>query len=142
MGTWTVITRLDQYGHHDHIGAVPGYANAYGDSIHTTAVTADTADDAIGQAREAFRTVGPNQILANTNTPPPADQWTVVGLADNGGCASCRVTAVIEGEHEAQGHRDSMLSHRWTRVVDAPTAEEAVSAGYLAAAAVYDATWN
>lgn len=140
MATWTVITVLSPHGN-DHIGAVNGYVDVYGDDIHTANVTAATADDAINRVREAFRIVGPDRVTADTTVPYPADRWTAVGLGDTGVCASHTVTAVLVGEHEVHGHRDSLLSHRWTRVVDAPTAQAARDAGYKAAAVEYDDTW-
>ncbi|MER7166807.1 hypothetical protein ABT336_12185 [Micromonospora sp. NPDC000207] len=138
---WTVITHLN-YGGYDHIGAVSGRVGAYGHNIHAAHVSARSADDAINQVREAFHLIGPDRVTADDAVPPKADRWTVVGLADNGTCATHTVLAVIEGGHEVHGRRDSMLSHRWTRIVDAPTAEAAERAGEEAAAADYADTWN
>ncbi|MFF0822506.1 hypothetical protein ACFYUR_19255 [Micromonospora haikouensis] len=140
MATWTVITITGTSP--DHIGAVAGRHTAYGHNVHTAYVTARTADEAIEWTRDAFRTIGPHLITADTSTPPHADRWTVVGLASNGPCATHTVDAVLPGEHEVQGRRESMLSHRWTRVVDAATADDAEKAGYRNAADDYNATWD
>lgn len=141
MTTWTVVTILDPYGP-DHIGAVRGRVDAYGYNVHTAVVAADTADDAINTVREAFRVVGADRINPTDQDPPHADRWTVIGLASNGACAIHNTVAVIAGEHEVHGRRDSPLSHRWTRAVDAPTATEADQAGYKAAADQYNTTWD
>lgn len=141
MPTWTVITVTDRH-HPDHIGAVQGHADVAGHNVHTAVVTAGTADDAINTVREAFRVVGAHRVTANPDRTPHADQWTVVGVAGNGVCASHTVVAVIAGKHEVEGSRDSMVSHRWTQVVDAPDAQAAEEAGYKAATDVYADTWD
>ncbi|MFG1846872.1 hypothetical protein [Micromonospora carbonacea] len=141
MATWTVLTIVDPYGP-DYIAAVAGRVDAFGHDLHTARVSASTADEAIRLVREAFHVVGPDRVTADDTTPHLADRWTVVGLASNGVCATHKVMAVIVGEHEVVGRRESALSHRWTKVVDAPTADDAEKAGYQAAAEQYADTWD
>lgn len=141
MATWTVITVLGHF--HDHLGAVEGRVDVFGHNIHTTVVGAGTADEAIGQVRDAFRTVGgPERVSPDTTTPYPADRWTVVGVASNDVCATANALAVIVGEHKVEGARNTMLSHRWAEVVTAPTALEAVRDGQKAADDRYNASWE
>ena len=141
MATWTVITVLDPDGA-DVLGAVNGRVDVYGRNIHTTAVGAATADDAIRTVHDAFRTVGFGRVTADSNIPYPADRWTVVGVASNGVCATANALAVIVGEHKVEGARESMLSHRWTETVDAPTAGAAERAGQKAADGRYNTSWE
>ena len=141
MATWTVITVVDPDGA-DVLGAVNGRVDVYGHNIHTTAVGAATADDAIHTVHAAFRTVGFGKVVADSSIPYPADRWTVVGVASNGVCATANALAVIVGEHKVEGTRESMLSHRWTEMVDAPTAGAAERAGQKAADDRYNASWE
>ena len=141
MPTYTVITVLGHF--HDHLGAVEGRVDVFGHNIHTTVVGAGTADEAIGQVRDAFRTVGgPERVSPDTTTPYPADRWTVVGVASNDVCATANALAVIVGEHKVEGTRESVLSHRWTEMVNAPTADAAERAGQKAADGRYNTSWE
>lgn len=148
MPTWTVISTVTRTGgihdtyDGDPIAAIPGHADVYGDSVHTATVQAGTADEALNTTRAAFRVAG--SITANTPTGSPTlnGRWTVVGVADSGGCASHRTVAVIAGEHTVQGRYESPLSHRWARVVDATDARTADHAGYRAADESYADTWD
>lgn len=150
MTTWTVISTVERLGGLDDactghpLAAIEGRAQAAGFNIHTATVDADTADAALDTVREAFRIAGnitPNCDPMHGPTIT-ADRWTVIGTATNGVCATHNVVAVVAGEHTVQGRYESMLSHRWERVVDAPDVHAAENAGHKAAAEVYDESWN
>ncbi len=148
MPTWTVISTVTPAGYIDNahtahlLAVIPGRVTVYGHTLHTAVVSADTADQAAATVREAFRIAG--NITPNTgpDSPNHGGRWTVIGTADNGLCASHRVHAMIPGEHSVEGRYESMTSHRWVHVVDAPDGGVAAWTGYKAAAETYDDTWN
>ncbi|MEV1013884.1 hypothetical protein AB0I89_24325 [Micromonospora sp. NPDC049801] len=149
MPTWTVISTVERLGGLNdactghQLAAVEGRAEVAGFNIHTATVTADTAAAAFDVVREAFRIAG--NVATNRDpmeSPIAADRWTVIGEADNGVCANYSTLAVVAGEHTVHGRYESMLSHRWERVVDAPDVHAAEAAGHKAAAEVYDETWD
>ncbi|WP_433460606.1 hypothetical protein [Micromonospora sp. CA-248212] len=150
MPTWTVISTVERLGGLNDactghpFAAIEGRADVAGFGIHAATVTADTADAAFDVVREAFRIAGNIATNRDPNNGPPivVDRWTVIGTATNGVCATHDVRAVVAGEHTVHGRYESMLSHRWERVVDAPDVGAAESAGYKAAAEVYDETWD
>ncbi|MEV5211248.1 hypothetical protein AB0K35_27630 [Micromonospora sp. NPDC053740] len=149
MTTWTVISTVERLGGLDDaltghpFAAIEGRAEVAGFNIHTAVINAATTDAAFDVVREAFRIAG--NIAPNCDpmhSPIVADRWTVIGTATNGVCATHNVLAVVAGEHTVHGRCESMLSHRWERVVDAPDVHAAESAGHKAAAEVYDETWD
>lgn len=144
MTTWTVLSYISHSGSTRSgifVAAIRGRVNAYGMDLHAATVTADTADDALAAARDAFRIVGTAAPNAH-EFPPEASRWTVIGTADSGVCASHNTIGVVAGEHTVEGVYQTELQHRWVQVVDAPDATAAELAGYKAAAEQYNETWN
>ncbi|MET8278377.1 hypothetical protein [Micromonospora sp. NPDC005174] len=149
MPTWTVISTVERLGGLDDactghpFAAIEGRADVAGFGIHTATVNAETPDTAFDLVREAFRIAG--NIAPNCgpmDSPIAADRWTVIGTATNGVCATHDVRAVVAGEHTVHGRYESMLTHRWERVVDAPDVHAAEVAGHKAAAEVYGESWD
>lgn len=146
MSTFTVISQTSRMGlaplTASPLCAIPGRVEVYGRGVHVAyPVQAADADAAMDAVRDAVRMLGgiPEQHDVWT---PSANRWTVIGLADNGSCPSWNTVCVVAGEHEVCGGFDSMLSHRWVQVVDAPDAQAADLAGYQAAAERYDEAWH
>jgi hypothetical protein len=144
MTTWTVISTTARMGvgplTAQPFAAIQGRVDVAGRSLHVTTVDAVSADSAMAAVRDAVQIVGgiPHQDELYAH----AERWTVIGRADNGTGPSWDVVAMVADEHEVEGRYESMLSHRWVRVVDAPTASDAEDVGYRAAAVDYEDAWN
>lgn len=146
MPTFTVISQTSRLGlaplTASPLCAIAGRVEVYGSGVHVAyPVRAVDADAAMETVREAVRLLGgiPEQHDVRV---PAAERWTVIGLADNGSCPSWSTVCAVAGEHEVQGRWESMLSHRWDHVVDAPDAQAAEDAGYQQAAERYQEAWN
>lgn len=145
MTTFTVISQTSRMGlaplTANPLCAIPGRVYVGGGSLHVANVAADDADDAMAKVRDAIALVG--GVPEGRDEFMPGDtRWTVIGTADNGVCASWNVVAVVAGVHEVCGGFDSMLSHRWSAVVDAPDAEAAEQAGWAHGAKEYEESWD
>jgi hypothetical protein len=145
MPTFTVISQTSRMG----IGpltasplcAIPGRVYVAGAGLHVATVTAGNADEAMVKVGDAIALLG--GVPEGRDEFMPGDtRWTVIGTAGNDVCPSWDVVAVVAGEHEVQGEWESMLAHRWVRVVDAPDVAEASAVGYRAAAERYDEAWH
>jgi hypothetical protein len=146
MPTYTVISQTSRMGlaplTASPLCAIPGRVYVAGSGLHVAyPVAAGSADEAIVNVANAIAIVG--GVPEGRDEFMPGDtRWTVIGTADNGVCSSWNVVAVVAGEHEVCGGFDSMLSHRWSAVVDAPDAEAAEQAGWAHAAKEYEESWN
>lgn len=148
MPTFTVISQTSRMGLAPltaaPLCAIPGRVYVAGSDIHVAHVDVmfeHSADAAMSKVRDAIALLG--GVPEGRDEFMPGDtRWTVIGTASKGVCASWNVVAVVAGEHEVCGGFDSMLSHRWSAVVDAPDAEAAQQAGWAHAAKEYEESWD
>ncbi len=145
MPTFTVISRTDRIGDTtslDPFAVVAGSVEVAGTSLHLAVVDAPDPDAAMRQVRDAARTMAGVPVQDHHNPLTYDGRWTVVGFVDRGVCPSWQVAAVIPGEHDIWGDYDSMLSLRWSAVVEASDARSAESAGWKAAGELFEDSWN
>jgi hypothetical protein len=142
MPTYTVIAQADRNidgATASPIAAIPGRVEAYGFGIYVATVDAVSADAAMDMVRGAA-------------CDPPLDRgdtaaatWTAIGLVDKGLCPSWSVVAIVPGTHEVEGHFESMLSYRWSQVIDdvyATSVDAAERVAWKALAELSEGAWD
>ncbi|MEU8158152.1 hypothetical protein AB0B94_31240 [Micromonospora sp. NPDC048986] len=143
MPTYTVISQVDHYPTGttiSPIAVIRGKTNAYGHSLHVATIDAANPDTAMTTATSQSYTAQPDSDWDNICS----NQWTAIGVADNGVCPSWSVRAVVPGAHKVEGRFESMLSHRWVVDVDDPTVRtvnEATKYAYRQTADLYNDAW-